>query len=937
MADLTGFSVYPEKRSAGLHLLDHNGRTLFHRLYPERTYSDFEMIPPVIIRSLLFVENRELLDPKASRRNPAVEWDRLAKALGDVTIHWVRPSTPIAGGSTLATQIEKVRHSPEGRTSSAVEKARQMVAASLGAYAGGEETMAARRQIVQDYLNSLPLASRPGYGEVCGLGDGLWVWFGANFGEVNRLLWLMDSEPEATPLAPEQAKAYRQVLSLVLAAKKPTVYLNGDHNRLSARVDSYLRLFSEAGVIPVRLRDAALNIPHAIRVTAPDPPAVDFVQRKGADSIRVELTSRLGLERLYDLDRLDMTAQTTLDSGVSAEVAKVLSSLSDPSFATAAGLTGARLLNTDALGPVTYSFTLYERTQTGNVMRVQVDSFDGPLSINEGTKLELGSTAKLRTLATYLEAVEELHNRYTREDRWGENAPNAQDRLSRWATGYLASATDKGLPAMLEAAMNRRYSANPGERFFTGGGAHQFTNFDAKDNGRLLTVREAFQRSVNLVFIRLMRDLVNFFMYRSPGVSSRIIENENDPIRLRYLSRFADEEGRKFLHRFYTKYAGIPADRALAALTRDERAPVQQLAVIHRSVRPEADLNEFAAFLTSRPAGKGLAPGKVLELYRSYSLGQYNLNDRAYLAHVHPLELWLVGYLHQHPGAPFRTVEVASVQVRQEVYQWLLRSRRKHAQDVRIRTLMEADAFQEIHRRWQRLGFPFSSLVPSLATAIGSSCDTPAALSELVSIIVNGGVRYPVTRIQRIHFAEATPFESVLTPLPRSGQVVLSPEVADKLKQELIGVVEGGTGRRALGSVVLNNGRTIPVGGKTGTGDNRLHVYGSRGALLGSSAVNRTAAFVFFIGDRFFGTVVAYVPGAQAAHYTFTSALPIQVFRQLVPKLRPLLDREIAAANPASRLSIYPSRRYRWRVRPDSKYRGGSTQSASLEENHAEQ
>ena len=174
---------------------------MFHRLYPERTYSDFETIPPVIIRSLLFVENRELLDPNASRRNPAVEWDRLAKAFGDMTIHWFRPSEPIAGGSTLATQIEKVRHSPEGRTSSAVEKARQMVAASLRAYAGGEETMAARQRIVRDYLNSLPLASRPGYGEVCGLGDGLWVWFGSDFEEVNRLLWLIDAEPEAPPLA----------------------------------------------------------------------------------------------------------------------------------------------------------------------------------------------------------------------------------------------------------------------------------------------------------------------------------------------------------------------------------------------------------------------------------------------------------------------------------------------------------------------------------------------------------------------------------------------------------------------------------------------------------------------------------------------------------------------------------------------------------------
>jgi hypothetical protein len=54
--------------------------------------------------------------------------------------------------------------------------------------------------------------------------------------------------------------------------------------------------------------------------------------------------------------------------------------------------------------------------------------------------------------------------------------------------------------------------------------------------------------------------------------------------------------------------------------------------------------------------------------------------------------------------------------------------------------------------------------------------------------------------------------------------------------------------------------------------------------------VNRTAAFVFFIGDRFFGTVIAYVPGTQAAKYRFTSALPVQVFRHLVPALRPLLE-----------------------------------------------
>ena len=42
-------------------------------------------------------------------------------------------------------------------------------------------------------------------------------------------------------------------------------------------------------------------------------------------------------------------------------------------------------------------------------------------------------------------------------------------------------------------------------RFATGGGVHAFANFDREDDGRIMTVREAFRKSVNLVFIRLMR------------------------------------------------------------------------------------------------------------------------------------------------------------------------------------------------------------------------------------------------------------------------------------------------------------------------------------------------------------------------------------------------------------------------------------------------
>lgn len=61
--------------------------------------------------------------------------------------------------------------------------------------------------------------------------------------------------------------------------------------------------------------------------------------------------------------------------------------------------------------------------------------------------------------------------------------------------------------------------------------------------------------------------------------------------------------------------------------------------------------------------------------------------------------------------------------------------------------------------------------------------------------------------------------------------------------------------------------------------------------------VNRTAAFLFTLGDRFFGTVVAHVTGPDAARYRFTSALPVPVFKALVPALLPLVDDAASGAS----------------------------------------
>lgn len=56
-------------------------------------------------------------------------------------------------------------------------------------------------------------------------------------------------------------------------------------------------------------------------------------------------------------------------------------------------------------------------------------------------------------------------------------------------------------------------------------------------------------------------------------------------------------------------------------------------------------------------------------------------------------------------------------------------------------------------------------------------------------------------------------------------------------------------------------------------------------SLLQRSVVNRTATFVFYIGDRYFGVITAAVDGPVAQEYRFTSTLPIAVLKLLIPQL----------------------------------------------------
>ncbi len=891
-ANLGLFPPYSEKTQAGIQIVDTRDQEISNSLFPHHIYPDFESIPPIVMEMLLFIENKKLLHSKSAYMNPAVEWERLAKAVLDAGIHLIDPKHPVPGGSTLATQMEKFRHSPEGITDSAEEKLRQIVSASLRAYFYGEKTLRARKKIVVDYINSIPLTAIPGYGEVIGLGDGLWAWFGMDFQTVNQLLFAARNHVSPDQLM-QTGAAVHAVLSLFLSQRRPTDYLLKHHDALRALTQSYLRLMHKEGIISHELYEAAANCRLNFQKQAVRTYAMDRPRQKAASLIRSRLLSDLQVDNFYNLDRMDLAVKTTIDLDCQKKVTRMLESLKDEEILLKNGLKAQYLLETGDPAKIIYSLSLFERTPQGNALRVQTNNFEGPFNIDEQMKLDLGSSAKLRTLAHYLEIIAALHDRYAGLSiavlRELSREP-ALDTLSRWALEYLVSAQDKNLTSMLDAAMERKYSASPAEQFMTGGGLHTFANFNKEDNAKIMSVRTAFRNSVNLVFIRLMRDIVYHHMFQRYGVTPRSLENIDAGERKRLLTIFADREGKTFIKKFYHKYHennNPPNPERL--FSEIGRTPVK-LAAVHRYIESEASVEAFSAFIKNHLRDSNLTDADIYELYDRYGPGKFSLADIGYIAHIHPLELWVVRYLIKHPDATLSQIITDSHDMRQNVYAWLFKTKSRYKQNKRIRTIIELEAFEDIHQAWKKLGYPFDFLIPSYATSIGSSGDRPGSLAELAGIIQNNGVRLPLIRYETIKIGEKTPYETRWISTPAQGEQVMTPEVAKVLQKAMLDVVAGGTARRLKPALILPDGTCLNVGGKTGTGDHRYKTFGKGGVLIGSKVMNRAATFIFFMGDRHFGSITAYVPGNDAENYSFSSALPVQVLKMILPDLLPLMD-----------------------------------------------
>ncbi|MBM4263714.1 MAG: hypothetical protein FJ145_20095 [Deltaproteobacteria bacterium] len=876
-----------ESTTAGLKIRSADGKPLydFGERDRGRHFETFEAVPPLLVNTLLFIENRELEGQHQANGHPAIEWSRLAKALLSYSGGKLGLPTPPEGGSTLAVQLEKFRHSPAGRTGSPTEKLRQLVAASLKAYRDGPDTTEERRAIVLDYLNTLPLAAAPGYGEVYGLGEALQAWFGLELEDVRQALTSAADQGS-------QVHAYKHTLALLLATRAPTALLVKNHAALERKTDQYTRLLAKAGVISNALAEALVKQPLVFADTASPQPVPLYSRDKGTAIARDRLAKQLGVGNLYDLDRLDLEVETTLDAKMQTKVANLLRALGDVKFTHAQGLDQRQMLENSDPRKVIYTFLLLERGAQANLIRVQADNANRPLDFNQGIKLELGSTAKLRTLIHYLEVVAQLHHELSSLNpvSLAAHATSAGDPITQWAAKSLLENPGQSLNQMLAAVMDRRYSASPYESFFTGGGVHSFNNFDPADNSRITPLREGFQRSVNLVFIRLMRDLVRYHRAHLGYDADAILSDVHHPLRKQMLDEIVVKEEQATLRRAYKSFYGLSQKDLIARLLPQRDASPRHLAILYFAWQRGNDEDGLAAWL--RQFIKGLTPEDIHKLFKAYSNPRLNLADYAYLLARHPLDLWSAAQFFDRPNLTWDELWNRSAEARRASSAWLFKTRNRGAQDLRLRIRIEADAFARMTPAWQRLGFPFAHLVPSLATAIGNSSDKPIALAELMGIIVHDGLRRATIDINSLRFAAGTAYETVLAPNSWRDERVIDPAVARTVREVLKEVVDLGTAKRIAGAFLAADDTPLRVGGKTGSGDNRFETFNRYGGVTSSRATSRTAAFVFYLGERYFGVITASVSGPEAAHYHFTSALPVSVLKLLAPAINTRLQSE---------------------------------------------
>ena len=101
---------------------------------------------------------------------------------------------------------------------------------------------------------------------------------------------------------------------MILATRRPGLYLDSDRHALEARLEFYIRELARERIISWELAAAAHRAPLQLHAATQPAAPERFVDRKAANAIRTSLLELLKIDSLYQLDHLDVRVASTLDT-----------------------------------------------------------------------------------------------------------------------------------------------------------------------------------------------------------------------------------------------------------------------------------------------------------------------------------------------------------------------------------------------------------------------------------------------------------------------------------------------------------------------------------------------------------------------------------------------------------------------------------------------
>ena len=338
---------YREPAVAGLVIRDFRGESIYDGRPGDALFPSFEEVPPLIVSTLLFLENRELTNPTGPGSNPAIDWGRLERPAD---------STSPAGSDCpcdpkAAARWPSSSRSIVTRRAAAPLRPRQAAPAHRGEPARVSrraDSTASRQEIVLDYLQHHAAGRRA------------WIRRGARprkrASRVVRssILTAWRARSASPGSGPAKAAAYKLRAGSPLRRPRPHPLPGGGSALLDKKITAYGDLLLKAGVIDRELNrelhEASLRFGGHV-----DQPPIDFAERRAATAIREDVRRILGVRSPWEMDRLHLEIESTIDGTPPGRRHPAFNRLGDKAFVDAHGLRAERLLLTGDPSRVVYS------------------------------------------------------------------------------------------------------------------------------------------------------------------------------------------------------------------------------------------------------------------------------------------------------------------------------------------------------------------------------------------------------------------------------------------------------------------------------------------------------------------------------------------------------------------------------------------------------